>query len=248
MAMANSGTPLMWASVLHMAFGNAIIGVIEGLLLAWIFKCPKKRSILILIVANYVSAWVGRVFVVDYLTSLQDITIESILFWFMALVGVAFFVTLLIEFPFFWFALRSRERPFRQALKAIPLIHGISYALLFWWYWSASGTSMMTRLQVTSPNEITLTEPYHLYYLSSAGDQVLRMDLNDPNHSTELVTESDAPHRNDRLFAREVSESDFDLFVRLESEVRDNEERRLVLDSFSERAPIGWRVAEGHSE
>ena len=34
MASANAGTPLMWASMLHLVFGNAIIGLIEGLILA----------------------------------------------------------------------------------------------------------------------------------------------------------------------------------------------------------------------
>ena len=51
-ASANAGTPLMWASMLHLVFGNAIIGLIEGLLLARLFKCSKRKSILTLIAAN----------------------------------------------------------------------------------------------------------------------------------------------------------------------------------------------------
>ena len=29
-AMANAGTPLMWAGMLHLLFGNALIGIFEG--------------------------------------------------------------------------------------------------------------------------------------------------------------------------------------------------------------------------
>lgn len=32
--LANAGTPLMWAGMLHLVIGNAIIGIAEGALLA----------------------------------------------------------------------------------------------------------------------------------------------------------------------------------------------------------------------
>ena len=52
-AWANAGTPLMWAGLLHLVFGNVLIGVGEGALLAWLLKahgatlmpwfaCPKR--------------------------------------------------------------------------------------------------------------------------------------------------------------------------------------------------------------
>ena len=41
-ARADAGTPLMWAGMLHLVFGNAIIGIFEGLILAWLFKLSKK--------------------------------------------------------------------------------------------------------------------------------------------------------------------------------------------------------------
>ena len=246
-ASANAGTPLMWASMLHLVFGNAIIGLVEGLLLAWMFKCSKRKSILILIAANYVSAWVGGFFVAGYLASLPDITIQTIQYWFLVLVLVAFVVTLLIEFPFFWFALRSRERPLRRALIATPVIHGISYALLFGWYWMASGTSMMTRLEVVSAEEFKVSEPYLLYFISREGDQLLRMDLSDYG-SAHPVSEVAAHHRNDRLFVRPRDGSGFDLLIYLDSENRGSETESRVLEDFSEQAPVEWRISEGHSE
>src|SRR5689334_573687 len=56
---ANMGTPLMWAGQLHMAFGNAVIGVLEGCIIARIFKVPSSRAVPTMILANYFSAWIG---------------------------------------------------------------------------------------------------------------------------------------------------------------------------------------------
>jgi len=237
----------MWASMLHLVFGNAIIGLIEGLLLAWIFKCSKWKSILILVAANYTSAWAGGFFVTGYLATLPDITIETIQLWFLAFVAAAFVVTLLIEFPFFWFALRSREHPLRRALVATPVIHGVSYALLFGWYWMASGTSMMSKLEVVSADKMAAPESHALYFISRDGSKVLRMELSDSD-STQTVSEIAAHHRNDRLFVRPHDGSGFDLFVYLDSEVRGSETETRVLEAFSEQAPVEWRISEGHSE
>lgn len=44
-APANAGTPLMWASFFHLVLGNALIGVLEGLVLSWVFQCSKWKSI-----------------------------------------------------------------------------------------------------------------------------------------------------------------------------------------------------------
>ncbi|MFT4176493.1 MAG: hypothetical protein QM627_07535 [Luteolibacter sp.] len=245
-AWANAGTPLMWASILHLVFGNTIIGVIEGMLLAWIFKCSKWKSMLILIAANYASAWAGGYLVTSYLASLPDITIQTIRFWFLVFVLIAFAVTLLIEFPFFWFALRSRERSLRRALVATPVIHGISYMLLLGWYWAASETSMMTRLEVVSADEMKISESYALYFLSRDGKQVCHMDLNgsDVPHS---VAEVMAPHRNDRLFVRPRSDSGFDLLVYLDSEDRGKETEAKILEDFAEDAAVDERIAKDRS-
>src|SRR5262245_548328 len=58
-ASANAGTPLMWAGALHLTIGNFFIGILEGLLLGWIFRVPKTRAVRVMIGANYLSAWLG---------------------------------------------------------------------------------------------------------------------------------------------------------------------------------------------
>ncbi len=66
---------------------------------------PKSKVLLILIAANYLSAWVSRILLAGYLPSLADITIQNIQICFRAFVVVAFVVTFRIKFKFLWFAL-----------------------------------------------------------------------------------------------------------------------------------------------
>src|SRR5262249_19254295 len=58
-ALADVGTPLVWANAFHLFLGNAFIGLFEGWLLARVFRLPKRRCIWTMIAANYLSAWVG---------------------------------------------------------------------------------------------------------------------------------------------------------------------------------------------
>lgn len=233
----------MWASIAHLIFGNAIIGVIEGLLLAGVFKCPMGRSILLLIAANYASSWLGGYLVVDWLASLPDIILPTLKTWFLLFVGVAFLVTLLIEFPFVWFALRSRALSWRRVAVATLAIHGVSYALLSVWYGLASGTSMMTRLRVVTPEEMNLPVACDLYFLSPEGERVIMRKLEAPD-AREVVAAVTAPHPNDRLFVWPRPGSGFDLMLHLDEEERD----LPVIRNFSDQASVDWRISEGHAE
>ena len=237
----------MWATVGHLVFGNAIIGGVEGVILSRLFKCPRQRAIPILIAANYASAWAGGYLVTGVLPTLPDLTIENLRLWFAIFVATAFVITLLIELPFFWFALRPRENPLRRSLVATPLIHGISYTLLLGCYWMMSGTSMMTRLEVVPVNELKLSKPYSLYFITSDGEQVARINLEEP-YSQEVVSPISAHNRNDRLFVRHGNDSDFDLFARVDSGNRGPEKEVLIEDSFSDRATVDWRMSEKRQE
>jgi hypothetical protein len=42
-ASANAGTPLLWAGFLHLLFGSAILGIVEGTLIAWLFH-PSRHA------------------------------------------------------------------------------------------------------------------------------------------------------------------------------------------------------------
>jgi hypothetical protein len=58
-AVANAGTPLMWARGIHLFIGNLAIGIGEGCLLAILFRKRAAPCIGVMIAANYFSAWIG---------------------------------------------------------------------------------------------------------------------------------------------------------------------------------------------
>lgn len=238
-ALANAGTPLMWATMIHLVLGNAIIGAAEGLLLSGLIKTPPLRSVGLLIGANYISAWMGGIALTGRLADSADITIESLRFWFGVLVVAAFIVTLLIEFPFCWLLVRKQEHAIRKALKATLLINLASYVLLFGWYWLASGTSMLTQLEVVQVKQLHPPKDCVLWFITPDGRHILRADL--AHERAEFFAEVSAKDRDDRLFAQSNTHGRFDLFLRLDGERQSEEKIELVQADFAALAPIDER-------
>lgn len=82
-ASANAGTPLMWASMIHLAIGNALIGLLEGCLLTWWFGVSRAKAVALMIPANYASAWLGGVFIRGEIVKAlpMDLTNGWLWFW-----------------------------------------------------------------------------------------------------------------------------------------------------------------------
>lgn len=143
--------------------------------------------------------------------------------------------------------MRARGHALRRALIATPAIHGISYALLIGWYWMASGTSLMTQLEVVEADDIRISEPFALFYLAPEGSQVFQKYL-DNSEPARLIAKVAAADPKDRLFVRPRATSGFDLFVlHLSGDGRSTTEA-CVLEDFAEEAPVDWGMAGGHSE
>lgn len=230
---ANSGTPLMWATTLHLFIGNAAIGIAEGLLLAWFFKTSWWKSALTLIAANYVSAWVGGFLVIEALGAVPDITITNLTGWFCVSVLAAFALTLLIEFPFFRLLLRKKTAPLKQTVKATVLINGISYLVLFGLYGAVSETSIMTELKPVPSTELAPSTPCDLYFISADGKQVLKSNL--AGTEQEPVCDINGDHRDSQLFAKLDENGKYDLWLQLTAE-RLNDTNKIVLPDFSDQA------------
>lgn len=180
-AMANGGTALMWTGFLHLFIGNLIIGYIEAGFLSRFFHTPRWKSTGMLILANYASAWAGAFLLVGRLSRYSAITIENVQLWLGIATILAFLLTLLIEYPFFWVLLRQRKQAIQTALKATLLIHGISYLLLFGWYSSSSRTSLLTEVSLVPAAQLQPSPDYTLHFLSADGTQAFRSDLTGTN-------------------------------------------------------------------
>lgn len=218
---ANGITPLLVASVLHFVVGNLLLGVIEGFLLRLMFKTPKG-TVLLLIVANYASA-IGGIFLFSIpLADILNLTIENIGFWYMIFVVVAFFITLLIEFPFFWFVLREdgvkwSKVSLKKALKATPIIHVITYLLLLGWYYGTGvGRGMIPLFQVVSASEFQPREEFSLYFMDPKGDHIYQSDLD----GDQLQEISSLDQHN--LFVQQ------DVLIHLESNLEEKEREHII--------------------
>jgi len=134
----------MWAGMLHLTFGNALIGIGEGLLIAGVFKLPKRRCIGWMIAANYLSAWVGGIGL-NMIAARLDWNLYCAwrLFW--LFVVTTYVVTILLEWPLVALCFRKQDRKLPRTFKASLLAQSASYLLLFGWYWGARASRFTPR-------------------------------------------------------------------------------------------------------
>jgi hypothetical protein len=99
-AWANGGTPLMWTTSLHLFFGNALIGLGEGILLARLFSLPERKCIATMVVANYASAWLGVLFIQGTVVDALPMDLTNEWMWFWGMVAATNCMTLLLAWPF----------------------------------------------------------------------------------------------------------------------------------------------------
>ncbi|MDY6938611.1 MAG: hypothetical protein SWY16_13180 [Cyanobacteriota bacterium] len=221
----------------HLLVGNLFIGYIEGFVLAKWFRIPRGPTTAIVVLANYASAWAGLFLLFNRLSGIANVTFENAYFWVGLCVILAFLLTLLVEYPFFWFLLRKQEKAVRQSLKATLVVHCISYALLFVWYGVNSPVSLVTQLDVVSVSGLQPQEEYVLYFIDADGKQVVRSDLEGKNQ--EAIAQIDRDYRWPQLFAckneekqEKGEEEQFDLSV---GDSRNN--KQLILSDFAASIP-----------
>lgn len=175
-ALANGGSALLWTGIMQLFVGNAVIGYIEAGFLARFFQASRRKATLLLVVANYLSAWIAAILLVGRFSRIPTITIENIWSWLYLAIFLSFVLTLLIEYPFFWFLLRQQKNAVPKAIKATLIIHGLSYLGLFLWYAATSQTSLLTQLEVVPPEQLQPRQEYVLYFLNPE-QQAIRSNL-----------------------------------------------------------------------
>lgn len=174
--LANVGTPLIWATLFHMTLGNACIGVLEGALLASLYRVSAGRAISLMILANYFSAWVGWSYL-HLLVDRNDISLDNAASVLAGMVAVAYAMTCLLEWPFvagcFWRA----EKPLRRSVTASMLVQSVSYVLLIGWYGLASVYSLCTDLTIVPPDQIALPHDVCIYSIADEDGNVYSREL-----------------------------------------------------------------------
>jgi hypothetical protein len=184
-AYADAGTPLMWAGMFHLALGNLLLGVGEGLLLAWLFRRSHrrrsgKRCVAAMIAANYFSAWVGGVLLALPIPRPQWLDIYHVRQWLACMVVMTYALTLVLEWPFVAFCIRKCDGWFRKSIWGSLIVQSASYAILFGWYWASSATSLFSGASIVPPSAIRLSKDVVCYYISSDGREVYSQDFGQP--------------------------------------------------------------------
>ncbi len=134
--LANSLSPVMWRTLALLLVGNAIIGLIEGGVVARVFRFPPVRTIVLFIVANYCSMGFGAMlFGVGEKPSplpemLFDIPLHhaGAILW--ICVVISFAVSVVVEWPFCWIASLPTKAPVHRSMLAVLLAQAVSYPLL----------------------------------------------------------------------------------------------------------------------
>lgn len=240
-ARADAGTPLMWAGMLHLVFGNALIGIGEGSLLAWLFSVPKGKSISVMILANYASAWLGGLFIRGAVVHALPMDLTNGWRWFWVMVFVTYWMTLVLEWPFIAWCFRGTQDWFRQSVRASLVVQSASYVLLFGWYWMASGTSLYTKMDIVASADLSLPESVLVYFIAPADGNVYSQLL--AGGGEQKIFELHSKDRNDRLFVRPSTPDSnrWDLVARLDTDGRRNPRFVDVLTNLLVEAAPDWR-------
>ncbi len=220
----------MWAGMLHLVFGNAIIGVFEGFILAWAFKLRKIICVLVMIPANYFSAWVGYVFLNRIITTSLTFTLYNAWHWICAMVVVTYLMTLILEWPFVFFCFPKEQNRLKKSIRGNLLVNSLSYILLFSWYWLASGTALYTHMNVVHPSQIGFPKEGIVYYISET-NTVCKLDLK--SHKNQNICSLEAT-ADDRLYPRESGFSVYNW------DILDSEKTVTVSSNLSVIACLTW--------
>lgn len=193
-AMANGPSPLLLTSIFHLLLGNAVFGVIEGLLIAWLFGRRRSICVILMVVANYLSAWAAILLLYRLLTSLS-LDLYSVLRWNLYLLAPAFSLTLLLEWPFVAASLRGLKAWPRKSALVTLLVNCVTWPMLGLMLWVSSSTSLATHAVPLSA--LRLPADISVYYIGQGDGDVYRIDL--PSTQAQHVHNLASVDTNDRL-------------------------------------------------
>jgi len=126
-AMADTGMPLLLPTSPQLWIATVVLGVLEGAILARMFKLKLRRCVGFMIPANILTSWLGlelfgtfhgAVFSADSLPALLVIVVTM------------FVLTLVLEWPFVAFCVRGLPNWFKRSVQGSLAAQGASYGVL----------------------------------------------------------------------------------------------------------------------
>jgi hypothetical protein len=147
------------------------------------------------------------------------------------MVPIIYLLTIVLEFPFVALAFYRDPSWWRKSIRGSLVIQTASYALLFGWYWLASGTTLYTGNRVVELSSMSLPEQVVMYYIGEDDGDVYRRSLAGP--AAEKVFDLDPTQTADRLLVRPSSADStmWDLVLAPEGGSRWN--TRMIREAFA---------------
>ncbi|HOM72615.1 MAG TPA: hypothetical protein PLP86_10245 [Armatimonadota bacterium] len=182
---ANGLTPLMTAGINHLVLGNLFIGILEGLLIALLFKVKVIKACGMMVLANYFSMICGSIIFMGIAGSnlagtLWHVPLRYLDQFIYINIVVIFVLTVLFEWPFVRFALKNENRKSRlllnTSLKASIIAQAASYAVLVPFYLSVSSTGLPPSIQFDNSLTFVKGNPAIIHYVADDGD-VYRINI-----------------------------------------------------------------------
>jgi hypothetical protein len=177
--LANAGTPLLFMGAMFMLFGNAVIGVIEGFVVRRGVGRARGMIYPLAIAGNYASAFLGLLAFGWVFKRVEGWSGDELLFHLTPLIvgmtALAFVVSLVIEWPAFYFGLEPQARRVRRSVGAVVLANGVSYLLIVPYFWMLSGYTLH-RQELVRDAEFLVERNAVVYYVNEEG-QVVRSGL-----------------------------------------------------------------------
>lgn len=201
--LANVATNLMFMYLPYLLYGNLIIGLIEGLLLVVLFKA-RKRALVLMIVANYLSMSVGLVMFGLHTDDglVQTIwrpTVLNYQFWIAMAIGMSIVLSILLEWPFCFGSFDRKGRRIVKTIAACTVIQIVSNLICLAPFWG-----MYAKIDIR--NEVAIVDitsivpddlPFWVYYIEPADGDIYRMMID--GASVEHVMDADYSEQ-DQLF------------------------------------------------
>lgn len=214
-ALANTASPLFKVGTFHLIIGNSIIGLLEGYLLSRFFEVPERRALVVMILANYFSAWMGYIgFIVLQIEESVTVYNANLVLW--GMMAVSYVATLILEWPFVYSCVSSPEGGIRRSLIASILVQSLSYICLCFLYSLARSDSLISETKLVPPEKITTPENVRIYYISDEDGDVYSLVLGEES-PIEKVFELNSVNPKDSLSLDYLDSELYELVVFINS-------------------------------
>jgi hypothetical protein len=200
---------------------------------------PLWICFVIIIAANYFSAWIGMIVLAQSADTLKYIIdIGNVKRWLTALIIASFLLTLLLEWPFVAACFWKSDRWVRKSIWADLAMQAASYLVLLGWYSLFCRTSLLTDVAIVPLPEIQMPAIL-LYYVDPNSRDIFALDAVHSRKETIGVMPVADEKQTHRLTAEKsnANADRIDLLVRRDYWLNDDKLPKLediaVLPSFA---------------